>query len=87
MKYTVAVVFALMLLPEAAVADDEDTPVTSSVEIHGDQRVGEKHEIEIYDYHTGTYQTVDVYRKPDQTTRQIPETGTENRPSVLAAPR
>lgn len=80
-KRTLAVLLVPVLLPRWAAADEDDKALTSTVNIQGGQLVGEKQEIEIYDYHTGTYQTVDVYRKPDKTQKQIPDS-TQTRPSV-----
>lgn len=73
MKNTIAILATLMLLSDWAAADEDDKPVTSTVRIEGGQLIGEKQEIEIYDYHTGTYQTVDVYRKPNKTLKKAPE--------------
>jgi len=42
---------------------EEDTTVIKTEQIQAGKIVNEEHEIEVYDYHTGTYQTVIVYRK------------------------
>lgn len=65
MNYLIVVFAALAVLPRPVLAEqDDDKPVTSIIEIKGGKIAKEKHEIEIYDYHSGTYNTVDVYREP-----------------------
>lgn len=64
----------LLLLSDGALADEDDRAEISTLQIQGGKMVREKHEIEIYDYHSGTYQTFDVYRKPEIAPKQAAET-------------
>lgn len=48
----------------AYAVEEEATGVTNKLTIERGKLVGEEHEIEIYDYHSGVYQTVTVFRKP-----------------------
>lgn len=64
MKNIFFVALLITLLPAWVTAAEDDNPETHTLQIEGGNLIGEKHEIEIYDYHSGTYQTVDVYRKP-----------------------
>ena len=59
-------VIGLMTFMGAAYADDDEKAITSTLTIEQGKVVGEREEIEIYDYHTGTYQSVYVYRKPGE---------------------
>ncbi|WP_020481575.1 hypothetical protein [Methylomonas sp. MK1] len=72
MKSIIVMTLVFSLLPASATADEDDTPETSTLQIQGGKLIGEKHEIEIYDYHSGTYQTVDVYRKPAKSLKKDP---------------
>ena len=84
MKYLLAVLSAWLILPVSAGAEqDDDKPVTSTIEVKGGKIAKEKHEIEIYDYHSGTYNTVDVYRKPNAEAK--PEAG-KAAPSTASQP-
>jgi hypothetical protein len=57
-------VLGLLSFMGVAWADDDEKATTNTVTIEQGKLVGEHEEIEIYDYHTGTYQSVYVYRKP-----------------------
>ena len=58
------VILSLVLwLPLLVFADNDEGAVPTTIEIKAGKLIREKHEIEIYDYHTGTFQAVDVYRK------------------------
>jgi len=57
-------VISLMSSVSIAWADDDEKATTSTLTLEQGKVVGEREEIEIYDYHTGTYQSVYVYRKP-----------------------
>lgn len=86
MKNMIAILCVLTLLPNWARADEDDKSVTSTLQIQGGKMVGEKREIEIYDYHSGTYQTVDVYRKPEKASKTPQDTATQTQP-IQQAPR
>ena len=62
-----------MLVSGFALADEDDKDVTEFVEFQGGKLVKERLEVEIYDYHTGTYYTVDVYREPDGNKTTAPD--------------
>lgn len=70
MKISIALLVALLFSATSATAEDEDTQPSRTLTIEGGKFIGEEKEIEIYDYHTGTYQTVTVYRKPAQDDKQ-----------------
>lgn len=56
---------SLLLMPFLILADEEESSnsITRTLTIEKGKLVREQQEIEIYDYHTGTYQTVNVYRE------------------------
>lgn len=68
------VILGLMLSVGSVCADDSDSEdnnaITSTLTIEQGKVVGDREEIEIYDYHTGTYQSVYVYRKPGKQSKQ-----------------
>lgn len=64
---------ALICLPAVAVADDEDKQSNKTLHIEQGKLVGEEHEIEIYDYHSGIFHTVTVYRKPETRKATAPQ--------------
>jgi hypothetical protein len=84
MKSILAILFLIGLSPAWATADEDDNRETSTLQIQGGKLIGEKHEIEIYDYHSGTYQTVDVYRKPAKPLKKNPDTPTPKQSSEPA---
>ena len=84
MKGVIVITLAMSLLPAWAKADEDDDPETSTLQIEGGKLIGEKYEIEIYDYHSGTYQTVDVYRKPAKAPKKGPDTPTPKQSSEPA---
>ncbi|AMK78890.1 MULTISPECIES: hypothetical protein [Methylomonas] len=86
MKSIIAILFVMSMAPAWAMADEDDKPETSTVQIQGGKLIGEKHEIEIYDYHSGTYQTVDVYRKPAKSLKKDSDNPTSKQSSE-SAPR
>jgi len=86
MKSIVVMTLLISLLPAWATADEDDKPETSTLQIQGGKVIGEKHEIEVYDYHSGTYQTFDVYRKPAKSQNKDTAPQTPN-PSTETAPR
>lgn len=86
MKSIVVMTLLISLLPAWATADEDDKPETSTLQIQGGKVIGEKHEIEVYDYHSGTYQTFDVYRKPAKSPNKDTATQTP-KPSTETAPR
>ncbi|MDX8126665.1 hypothetical protein QLH52_05185 [Methylomonas sp. OY6] len=75
----------ISLLPAWATADEDDKPETSTLQIQGGKVIGEKHEIEVYDYHSGTYQTFDVYRKPAKSLKKDPDPQTPNQTTEPAS--
>lgn len=84
MKSIIVITVVMGLLPAWATADEDDKTETSTLQIEGGKLIGEKHEIEIYDYHSGTYQTVDVYRKPAKPVKKDPDTPTPKQSSEPA---
>lgn len=64
---------ALICLPAIAAADDEDKQSNKTLHIEQGKLVGEEHEIEIYDYHSGIFHTVTVYRKPETRKATAPQ--------------
>ncbi len=65
---------ALLCLSAIAIADDEDSRQSNkTVHIEQGKLVGEEHEIEIYDYHSGIFHTVTVYRKPETRKATAPQ--------------
>lgn len=54
-----------MLVPLMLLADDDDKTVSTTINVQGGKRIKEKQEIEVYDYHSGTYYSVHVYREPE----------------------
>ena len=86
MKKTIAIIATLLLPLHWALADEDDKAETSILQIQGGKMVNEKHEIEIYDYHSGTYHTVDVYRKPEKDLK-TPRDATTHTPPVQQEPR
>lgn len=51
-----------------AYAGDEDTESDNkrTLIIQNGKVISEEHEVEVYDYHTGTFQTYKVYRPPEK---------------------
>lgn len=86
LKQILAGLFALVLLSETALAEEDDKDVTDFVEIRGGKMVRERREVEIYDYHTGTYYRVDVYREPDGKTVSEPRIPQPSRGTEQSAP-
>ncbi len=72
MKLLIASLFGLLLPLNVVLAEDDESKSTTIITIQDGKFVGEQHEIEIYDYHSGVYQTVNVYRKPAQTPKAEP---------------
>lgn len=66
MRNVIIFTLPLLLLPGWAGAEDDESKTSKTVKIEGGKFVGEEHEIEIYDYHSGVYQSVTVYRKPQK---------------------
>lgn len=66
MKKKTAIFCVLMLLPLWVEAEDDDNRVTTTLEVQGGKLIREKQEIEVYDYHSGTFYSVHVYREPDK---------------------
>ncbi|MCQ8182370.1 hypothetical protein NP603_14710 [Methylomonas sp. SURF-1] len=66
MRTVIIFTLPLLLLPGWAGAEDDESKTSKTVKIEGGKYVGEEHDIEIYDYHSGVYQSVTVYRKPQK---------------------
>ncbi|OAI12286.1 hypothetical protein A1507_01985 [Methylomonas koyamae] len=66
MKIVTVCLLLLLSLPGLAGAEEDDSKPAKTVKIEGGKFVGEEHEIEIYDYHSGVYQSVTVYRTPQK---------------------
>ncbi|OQW71798.1 MAG: hypothetical protein BVN35_15845 [Proteobacteria bacterium ST_bin11] len=81
MKTILGILLVICIFPGWVKADEDNKSETSSMQIEGGKLIGEKHEIEIYDYHSGTYQTVDVYRRPSKTLKKDPDTAAPKQPS------
>ncbi|MCQ8104617.1 hypothetical protein NP590_10915 [Methylomonas sp. SURF-2] len=71
-----------LLLFGTAFGDDSDTETESSRKLifREGKLILEEHEIEVYDYHTGTMQTFKVYREPEKKAKEAqkapaPESG------------
>jgi hypothetical protein len=45
---------------------DMDSDQKRTLIIHDGKVISEEHEVEVYDYHTGTFQTFKVYRQPEK---------------------
>ncbi|CAD6876568.1 hypothetical protein [Methylomonas fluvii] len=86
MKTIIVMTLVIGLLPAWATADEDDKPETSTLQIQGGKVIGEKHEIEVYDYHSGTYQTFDVYRKSAESLKKDPDPQTPKQ-TTEPAPR
>ncbi len=66
MRIVIIFTLSLLLLPDWAGAEDDESKTSKTVKIEVGKYVGEEHDIEIYDYHSGVYQSVSVYRKPQK---------------------
>lgn len=66
MRTVIIFTLPLLLLPGWAGAEDDESKAPKTVKIEGGKFVGEEHDVEIYDYHSGVYQSVTVYRKPQK---------------------
>jgi hypothetical protein len=68
------------ILSHIAYAENDDTESDNkrTLIILNGKVISEEHEVEVYDYHTGTFQTYKVYRapekKPTDKAAQQPET-------------
>jgi hypothetical protein len=65
------IILGLMLfltLSHYAYAEDDDTQSDNkrTLIIQDGKVISEEHEVEVYDYHTGTFQTYKVYRAPEK---------------------
>lgn len=65
------IIFGLLLcltLSQYACAESDDTESDNKTTliIHNGKVISEEHEVEVYDYHTGTFQTYKVYRAPEK---------------------
>jgi len=57
--------FFLMALPLWGYAEEDDNKEVRTFIIKEGKVIREEHEVEVYDYHTGTFQTFKVYREPE----------------------
>lgn len=64
MKASITVLF-LMVLPLLSHAEDDDGKQPRNLILKEGKVIREEHEVEVYDYHTGTFQTFKVYREPE----------------------
>ena len=85
-KIKAFVFLVLMLIPLTLHADDDDKKMMTTINFQGGKRLKEKQEIEVYDYHSGTYYSVFVYREPENQAGQ-PEAKSSNDPKPASQTR
>ena len=74
--------FILVLISLGASAEDADKLTrTTTINIEGGKLVREKQELEVYDYHTGTFYSVHVYRETDKDNKSAAEPVDPNQPN------
>lgn len=79
--------FTLILMSLGASAEDADTVTkTTTINVEGGKLVREKQEVEVYDYHTGTFYTVHVYREAGKDKKSAAEPVDPNQPSSKNRP-
>ncbi len=72
-----------LLYSMGSLAEDDDTKPVTRREFQDGQLVREKQEVEVYDYHSGSYFSVFVYRETDQAK---PESESKNQPTLQQKP-
>lgn len=66
-----------------AESDDTESDNKTTLIIHNGKVISEEHEVEVYDYHTGTFQTYKVYREPE---KKLKAAG-EKKPETIVKPQ
>ncbi len=85
-KEKIKVFLVLMLMSVVVLADDDDQKVSTTIHVQGGKLIKEKQEIEVYDYHSGTYYSVHVYREPETEGQPKPEAIKDSKSATQTRP-
>jgi hypothetical protein len=86
-KIKICSFFFLVLMSLGVSAEDTDKLTkTTTINVEGGKLVREKQEVEVYDYHTGTFYSVHVYREIDKDKKSAAEPVDPNQPSTKNRP-